>query len=533
VTQTILLGLDGATFTVLEPLWQNGTMPFLREFGINGVRAKLQTIIPPLTAPAWTSLVTGRSPGHHGIFDFRRITHTSASMQERMATSTDVQSETLWAMVGRHGRQVASLNFPVMYPSCPVKGYAIAGWTPYKHLRKAFYPPDFYDKLIALPGFDMRTLGIDIEQERKAIQVLPKDQYEDWILHHIRREERWLEVVQFLIHNAHCDLVAPLFDGPDKIQHLCWRFIDPNFRAADASPWERKVSELCLSYFRRLDEILAKIVGLVERDASVFIVSDHGFGPTIELFYINAWLQQEGYLEWVAAMPYDNEDKMVMAESTRSIAPTLDWATTKACALGSGSNGIYIKVAHGQGEPGVPFEEYYSFRDQLKQKLLAYVDPQTGKPVVTRVFTREEVYPGPEMERAPDLTVQLRDGGFVSILNSDQPVKPRKEVMGTHHPEGIFFAAGPGIRRNLVVPTLSILDIAPLVLYSMGLPIPSDLEGRVPINIFEDAHVQAAPVQIGSPTIPPDLRSTEQYDTTLEPSAEAVIDKHLRALGYL
>ena len=62
--QTVLLGLDGATFTVLDPLMRDGVMPFLKEFAATGVRADLRSVIPALTPPAWTSLTTGRSPGH-------------------------------------------------------------------------------------------------------------------------------------------------------------------------------------------------------------------------------------------------------------------------------------------------------------------------------------------------------------------------------------------------------------------------------------------------------------------------------------
>jgi predicted AlkP superfamily phosphohydrolase/phosphomutase len=531
--QTLLIGLDGATFNVLEPLWENGSMPFLKACVDRGVRAELQSVIPNLTPPAWTSLVTGRSPGHHGIFDFVRVTRTADYMQYQMATSTDIQSETLWSIVSRQGRQVATLNFPVMFPPRPIAGYSIPGFVTWRHLRRAVYPPEFYNQLTALSGFNPKELVLDIEHERKAIQVLEKEQYEDWIGFHIRREERWLEVVRFLSHNTQCDLLAVLFDGVDKLQHICWRFVEPGFSLADASPWERKIHELCVTYFRRLDEILAEVVALAGRGTHVIFTSDHGFGPTTELFYVNAWLSQKGYLEWASDVPYDDEGKMAMLESTRSPGVLFDWTKTKACALTSGSNGIYIKVANESGRPGVPPEEYDSFREQLKQKLLAFTDPETGEPVVTRVLTREEAFSGPEMERAPDLTLQLRDGGFISILNSERPLKRRREVMGTHRPEGIFLAVGPGIRQKLVFPRLSILDVAPLILYSMRLPIPSDLEGQLPIGIFEEAFVRAVPSQTGQSSIPPDQSSTEPEATQMDAGEEALIMDRLKALGYL
>ena len=78
-TRTVLIGLDGATFTVLDPLMARGVMPFLRDFIAQGVRAPLRSVIPALTPPAWTSLVTGKRPGQHGVFDFVRVGRSGRS----------------------------------------------------------------------------------------------------------------------------------------------------------------------------------------------------------------------------------------------------------------------------------------------------------------------------------------------------------------------------------------------------------------------------------------------------------------------
>jgi hypothetical protein len=105
--------------------------------------------------------------------------------------------------------------------------------------------------------------------------------------------------------------------------------------------------------------------------------------------------------------------------------------------------------------------------------------------------------------------------------------------MGTHRPEGIFLAAGQGIQQNLGTPQLSILDIAPLVLYSVGLPIPSDLEGQLPVGIFEKSLVQTAPALKGATTIPPDGSGTGPEVSTLDAEGEAQVMERLKVLGYL
>jgi hypothetical protein len=141
-----------------------------------------------------------------------------------------------------------------------------------------------------------------------------------------------------------------------------------------------------------------------------------------------------------------------------------------------------------------------TFRSRLMEQLCQFADPAMGGRVVTQVWTREEAFAGPQMEAAPDLTLALRDGGFVSILKSDMVLKPRPEVVGTHRPQGILMAKGPGIRQGLSLPAVSITDVAPTLLYMLGLPVPSDLEGRVAEQIFTSALLQERPIRIGGAT---------------------------------
>src|SRR5215471_12712600 len=226
--QVMLIGLDGATFSVLDPLMQDGVMPFLQSFVATGVRADLRSVIPALTPPAWTSLVTGRSPGHHGIFDFF-CKESPASHRIRLSTSRDVQAETIWSIANRHGLRANVLNFPLMFPPPQVNGYVVPGWMPWKQLRLGCSPAHLFDRLKGIPGFNARELAMDTNLEAKALEGCQPDEYKEWIELHIAREQQWLRVVQTLIHEDPCALTAVLFDGVDRVQHLCWRFIDPAY----------------------------------------------------------------------------------------------------------------------------------------------------------------------------------------------------------------------------------------------------------------------------------------------------------------
>lgn len=540
--RTVLIGLDGATYTILDSLMAEGAMPFLRSLAQSGVRADLRTIIPPLTPPAWTSLMTGRSPAHHGIFDFFQR-ESPDSMYLRFASSNEVASETVWSMASRQGLRVTALNFPLMFPARPINGFVVpGGWVPWKQLRVACYPPDLYDRLKALPGFNARELAMDMKVEEKAIEGCKDDEYEEWITFHIRREEHWFEILRHLMSEDPCELTAVMFDGVDKLQHLCWIYLDPAYADLIRTPEQRRIRELCVDYFRGLDGIIERIAALAGPDANILLASDHGFGPTVEVFHVNTWLAQHGYLAWTERASEVDGSAVLGMQDLGRYASRFDWMRTRAYAATPSSNGIHI-VRPGQTPgPGVSDADYERFRDELVARLYDVKDPVSGEPVVAHIATRAEAFNGPRGELAPDLTLALRDGGLVSILPSDEPLRPREKPSGAHRPVGIFLASGPDIRTATHAGELSILDVAPTILYSLGLPIPTSLEGRMPEEIIKPEHLQAEPPRVdagnGDPA-PPENKADEQAPAeaivhpVMDAETEAVIMNRLRALGYV
>ncbi len=529
--RTILIGLDGATFTVLDALMEENVMPFLKKFTASGARGKLISVTPPLTPPAWTTVMTGRSPGNHGIFDFMRF-ESPQSRYLAINNLRHVRCETIWSMASRQGLRAASLNFVMMSPLRPFSGYIIPGWVSWRHIRHVFHPPELYERVKALPGFDLKELSMDVTMDEKAMEGCPEEEYEGWVRLHIRREQQWFSVWRYLMKESPCELMAIVLDGVDKLQHLCWRFISPELLPRSPSPWEQKIRSLCLDYFRQVDAFIAETVAMTGGEANIIIVSDHGFSTTSEIVYMNSWLQQRGYLEWAdgASTTASLPGKLGL-ELPRKQAYLLDWTKTKAYAVTPSSNGIHICIAGQRGENGITPGEYENFRKELADSLRRFVDPQTGQPVITRVGTREELFAGSQVKDAPDLTVTLRDGGFISILKSDKLVETRPEPLGTHHPEGIFIAGGPDIRKGLSAPQFSILDVAPTLLHSLGLPVPDDLEGRALAEVFTPSYMQKYPVKTGEPTIPPEPFPGLAVPAQDEEQKE--IMTRLKALGYM
>jgi predicted AlkP superfamily phosphohydrolase/phosphomutase len=530
--RVLLIGLDGGTFTTLDPLMDQGIMPFLKDFIAAGVRAPLRSVIPPLTPPGWTSLITGRTPGNHGVMDFFRF-ESPDTHYLRLVDSRDVKCETIWSMLSRQGLQATVLNFPLMTPPRPLAGHVVPGWAPWRHLPRLCVPRNLYDKIKTVPGFNLQELAMDLKLEGKAIEGGAREEYEDWILFHIRRERQWFAILRYLMQEEPCDLTAVLFDGVDKLQHLLWRFIDPVYAPVQPSVWEQSVRELCLTYFRQLDELLAEAVTLAGPDASVFLASDHGFGPSTEVFYVNTWLQQQGYLTWSANAQEDASEVGRLGVGRISQTPSMiDWNRTTVYSLTPSSNGVHVDVAGRRGLHGIEPAAYERLLARVQDELSELVDAATGERIVSQALTRQVAFPGTQIGQAPDLTLSLRDGGFVSILRSDVALKPRPEVVGTHRPEGIFMAQGPGIRRGLDLPELSITDVAPTLLYALHLPVPPDLEGHVAEAIFNPAMLQQHPIQLGEPTRAPQAFPDRPASQT-EDEGEAQVLERLRNLGYV
>jgi predicted AlkP superfamily phosphohydrolase/phosphomutase len=529
---TLLIGLDGATFTVLDPYMERGVMPFLRDLTQQGTRAPLRTIMPPLTPPAWTSLMTGKRPGEHGVFDFFQREAPDSEFYA-FTTSQDIGSATIWSLASAHGKRVVSLNFPVMFPPPDVEGEVVpGGWMPWRQLRLGCHPPGLFDRLKQLPSFDPRELALDMELEAKAIEGCPEDEYAEWIELHTRREQRWLEVLGHVLReDPDADLVAIMFDGVDKLQHLCWRFIDPAFRPADPSAWEREMIELCEGYFGRLDATLAKVVALAGDDVTVVLASDHGFGPTWDLFFVNRWLEENGYLAWKDEVAPTGEAAQIgFAQMTRHVYE-LDWDRTVAYAATPTSQGINVVSRAPGSDTVLPPERRDALRAKIADRLRQVRNPRTGRPLVLDVLTRDEAFPGPHRDLAPDLFLVLADGAAISILRSEELWRQREVPSGNHATHGVFVACGPDVPAGARLDGLSIADVAPLVLYSLDVPIPSDMSGRLPEAVFTPdrlarrppALTTAAPAPSG-PVVPA---------PALDPEEEATVVGRLRALGYV
>lgn len=529
MNRTVMIGLDGATFTILDELMREGVMPSLKRLCDEGSRTELLSTSNPLTPPAWVSMITGRSPGNHGVFDFIWAEERKNDVYFTLYNFLDIACETVWSYVSRHEGRVTSLNFPMMSPPPPVNGVIVPGLVSWKHLRRNIHPREIYDRFKELPGFSAKDMAWDFELEKKAEKGVQPEEYENWVRFHIKREKQWFEIADYVMKNEPADLTAVLFDGVDKLLHIAYKYMMPASSRPALTAGEEEIRGLCLEYFRELDGFIGRIIELAGPEARIFVTSDHGFGPTEKVFRVNTWLNENGYLTWKGVEGLGDDEKKSVEKLIERHFVYLDWDRTTAYARTTTSNGIYIRVAE-DGRSGIRPEDYARFRDELVSKLLAVRDPATGEPFVERVMTREEAYPGRNNRLAPDLTLVMKDHSFASIVNEKPAIVTRPEVAGTHYPEGIFIARGPGIARGAKVKRLDMVDVAPCLIYSLGLAVPEDLEGRLPEGLFEKAHLDAFPYAVSGRTVAPESGAGAELEEAEE--KEKIFDK-LKMLGYI
>jgi predicted AlkP superfamily phosphohydrolase/phosphomutase len=106
----LILGLDGATWTVLDPMRRRGLMPNLDALLARAAHGTLRSIVPPVTSAAWTTVMTGCGPARHGVFDHRY--YDTAAGQMKVNHSGRVRVPTFWHQISQAGRPVVSLNVP-------------------------------------------------------------------------------------------------------------------------------------------------------------------------------------------------------------------------------------------------------------------------------------------------------------------------------------------------------------------------------------------------------------------------------------
>ena len=530
----LVIGLDGATYDILDPMRAEGRMPNLDRLIKEGTAGILYSTKPPITPAAWTTFMTGKGPGRHGIIDFERYDPRTNTLS--FNSTYEIREPTIWNILSSKGLRVGSINLPMTFPPKPVNGFLISGFETPSTDVEFTYPPELKDDILSRwPGYTYRT-----EWQRTAFGG---DKLFARNLQYITDSfTQGYELATYCGGRYGWDMMMVLFKLVDNLQHKAWKYLDP--ATAPRFPRRAKMAAAC---FNALDKVIGQLADFAAaHDAVVLVMSDHGHGsldgkaqPNLILRRAG-WLTLHGRLAQARTRSAQLANRMMGRRNGRfSGAPLtrdldVDWSCTKACVMHAGIYGyLYINLKGRQPDGIVAPTEYESLRDVIRQRLLdarCRWPDGTERAIYTEVHKPEDLYGRSrhDDETLPDLMLVPSPGlAVVRKIRGSALVRwsslRRRE--GTHRVEGILVAHGPGIRKGQQL-NGEIADIAPTILAALGQPVPKDMDGRVLADLFDP------PLSVQyEPPVKHSFERTE--DTVYTEEEQEALTRRLADLGYL
>lgn len=547
--RVLVIGLDGATWDVLNPLMRAGKMPHLQALLEQSARGVVLSSIPPVTAAAWTTFATGKNPGKHGLVDF--VYFPDHGYRVTIANSTTREAATLWNLLSARELRVGVVSVPMTYPPEKVNGVMVTDMmTPNANVQYT-YPPELKQELLERVGPFVITPG-EGELPSRPLQYLDK----------VRADvEASARYALYLLAKERYDFFMYVFGVVDVLQHQFWNVLQADPSTLDAET--KQVRERVVAIFEAVDRGLGEMLTYADADTLVVLMSDHGFGPMKGFMHVNNFLLDRGYLVLkrgglsalkralfragvtpqnvhlaLKALKLDLRRKVNRGRAYGMLRrfflsfDDVDWTRTRAFALGHIGQ-IYINLK-GRQPSGVvaPGAEYDALRDQIRAELLALRHPQTGEALIARVYNREELYHGALLDNTPDLLLLPADFKYVAFgeseFASNKLVGPTLGHTGHHRLEGIGALSGPNVQIGAALKDATLMDLAPTILYALGLPIPPDMDGRVLTEAFTPEFVnRTAPRYDTAEAVRSDFGGTYTDDE------EAEVIQRLADLGYV
>jgi predicted AlkP superfamily phosphohydrolase/phosphomutase len=561
----LIVGLDAATFDLICPWIEEGKLPNLAALMKNGTWGRLASILPPITPPAWTSFMTGKNPGKHGIFHF--LGASPGTYKLRYLNAASRRAKTIWRMLSDAGYTVGTMNIPFTYPPEHLNGFQISGMDTPSEKSPFVYPPELRSELVNLLGrfqLDIRYLGYMSTDPRREQVLAEMD----------KLDHQWLSASLYLMEKHPADVMMFTFMSIDTVQHYFWQYMDDTHHLHNPAAVER-FGDAVLRVYQRLDDAVGQMLRKTSSDTSVLVVSDHGGGPTSDrVVYLNRYLAQLGLLHYckdersalkkltqkVIRGSYTLLRSTLSSRQKSFLARTLpglrkrfeaaftsfnqiDWTRTKAyCSeVLASPPSIWVNLKGVKPRGIVEQSEYEPLLKLISDKLKELKDPRTGEPVIKRILRREEIFHGPYTNEAADLILDWWETSHFSTSPSfpEEMLKPAVEVRerrpstesewgGTHRRDGILIAHGEPFKKGAEIKGARLIDMAATILYLLGQPVPEDMDGRVLEELFEPAFITRNPIQARISEVS-DGGQSAQYTE----EEAAVVEERLKALGYI
>jgi predicted AlkP superfamily phosphohydrolase/phosphomutase len=504
-SETLLIGIDAGCLPVFERLFEADCTPVIEGLCTEGILAPLESQIPPWTPSAWPSMYTGTNPGKHGAFGFADY----EGYDWEILNATHVREHALWELLDIQGLTSVVVNVPVTYPPGEIDGAIVPGFMGPEDPE--CHPPGLLDEVReAIGDYGVyRSYDVDSDEFTDAEKI---DDY----------------CSRIRMRGAAYRYLADRFD-PDfgfvEFQHS-----DKLFHEFGGDDWG-KVETV----YRAVDEEIGRV--LEERDPErVFIASDHGIGKYGgQEVFLNECLREKGYVETTPderALPSwspirsnlregdESESHNLRPDDERAERREVDVAASVAYMRHRSEFGVRINLEGREPSGVVAPEEYDAVREALIADLKDLATPD-GTPVFERAVPSEEVFAGPERERAVDVVTV--PSGFDHHISTTLPGTVFADVGGlwNHRLHGMFAAAGDGIDAG-ALEDAHLFDVAPTVMTAMGVPYSDRMDGRV-LPILDGE---------GEATTYPEYEPSRQR-TEADGSDDAAVKRRLADLGYL
>ena len=560
----LIIGLDAATWDLISGWVDEGALPNLAKLIAGGATGELQSSIPPLTPPAWTSFMTGCNPGKHGIYNFMEPREGTYAMGYANAGSR--KARTLWRVLNDAGYKTGVVNVPFTYPPEKLDGFQISGMDTPGESSAFIHPPELKEELEAAIG----PLGLEI----RYLGAMSTDGRRDAVLEGMRKlDEQWTRVALHTLAQHPCDVMMVTFMSIDTVQHYFWHYMDADHFFHDAVGSAR-YRDAVKDVYRRLDASVGRLLAQLPAECTVVVASDHGGGPVSDrMVCLNRYLAQLGLLaykqgaagnvaqrgvRWIydavrAALNSDQKKWLAQKfpalrermENAATSFANIDWSRTKAyCSeVLAYPPSVFINLKGKRPEGIVEGSEREALLELLIAKLGELKDPRDGSAIISRVYRREELFHGDCAEQGPDLVLDWWSGAGFAARPSlaeeiNEPVleirerAPMKEPewSGTHRLHGILVANGPTIQPGARVDGARLVDMMPTLLYLLDIEAPAGLDGRVLTEIVRPEYVQAHPVSAEHGEFA-GLDSVQTTPYSAEEAAE--VEERLKALGYV
>ena len=560
----LVVAWDGACFDVVEPFLAAGKLPNLAQLLERGASRRLQSTIPPVTFPAWTSFLTGATPDRHGVTDFT----IRRGYEVSFANASYRRLPTIFEHLSRAGRRVGLYAVPATYPPNPLNGFVVSGFdTPFGASLGGgdTYPPELRAELVnrygglANEGLPQSKIG---KHWHRAALVTMTEQ--------IRRRTK---IVHDLMHDTGLgrrpalDALMVHYGESDTVSHHFQHFCDAKSPRFKPSPYEDAIEQI----YVELDKALGTLLETLGLDGTVMLVSDHGSqGASDRAIYWNLWLAERG---WLAFTSEDTRSRLtVLARKaalrwvperlqaplfarfrgagatleSRSRFSGIDWSKTRVFSEELNYFPALWLNRRGREPSGIVSEaEERDIIDRLREDLLGFRDRLDGRPVVKQVRERRDIYDGPFAEQVPDILLELENpGGYVYAARSsrershqvvlrrmmqDEMTGARGTSMsGAHSPQGLCILAGPRVRPGRL-DDAALEDAGVTVMALAGLEPTERMNGRLWRDCVDFGELEPT-LDESSASGPASFQNgSEPYNE----EQERVVAERLRDLGYL